>query len=137
MSWAFFAVGAACWLLWACWPMQVSSSAHKHASHERYGRAEDRWCLISCSRDQWPGRHPLNALLMRGVGIKRDHLHGSTGGIDNLKPPSLPLIGMERILSAKLHGRKHGCLNTGRLNALLIADHDLAVREIEVVACEP
>jgi hypothetical protein len=42
---------------------------------------------------------------MRGVGIKRDHLHGSTGGIDNLKPPSLPLIGMGRILSAKLLDR--------------------------------
>ena len=121
--------------------MQVSSSAHEHASHERDGRAEDRWCLISCSRDQWPGRHPLNALLMRGVGIKRDHLHGSTGGVDNLKPPSLPLIGMGRILGAKLlnrlHSRQHGRLNIDRLNALLIADHDLAVREIEVVACEP
>jgi hypothetical protein len=67
---------------------------------------------------------------MREVGIKRDHLHGSTGGVDNLKPPSLPLSGMGWILStkllARLHGGDHGRLDTGSLNALFITDHVIA-----------
>src|SRR5215216_1422514 len=77
--------------------------------------------------------------LMMRESIKRNCMHRSTFSIDNLKSPSLPLIRVQGILGAKLldgfHGRNHGCLETGCLDALLVAHHDIAIGEIEVVAC--
>jgi hypothetical protein len=72
---------------------------------------------------------------MSRESVKRDHLYRSTGGIDNLKLPSLPLVQVRGIMRAKLfdrlQSRHHGCLQTGRLYTLLIPDDGLAIREIE------
>ncbi|MBO1907610.1 hypothetical protein J4G37_22200 [Microvirga sp. 3-52] len=76
---------------------------------------------------------------MMRESIKRNCMHRSTFSIDNLQSPSPPLIRVQGILGAKLldgfHGRNHGCLETGYLDAFLVADHRVAIGEVEVVAC--
>jgi hypothetical protein len=74
---------------------------------------------------------------MSRESVKRDRLHRLTGGIDNLQPPSLPFIRVREILGAKLldsfNGGHHSCLDTGSLNAFLVANDNIAIGKVELV----
>ncbi len=91
---------------------------------------------MACSAIQVGG--PSTVQLMSGEGIKRENLHRSAQGINDLQAPSPPLVGACGRLRTKLldrfYGGDHGRPDAGSLNALFITDHVIAVREVEVVA---
>jgi hypothetical protein len=70
--------------------------------------------------------------------VQREAVNQMTRAINDVEPPSLQVTQDRGILLSELsnglEGMDEGCANVRRIDAILIADHFIAVSEVEVVA---